>query len=88
MPSQRSRSDSCFSTSSKGSTKKLAKERKRLDKTVWGQRNTDFSDPSKQVLVWDCNGRKKLKMPIGELYDKAGKSHSRPLFWRVLAEHM
>lgn len=34
--------------------------------------SNENNDPSKQVLVWDCSGDKKLKMPIGELYDKVG----------------
>ena len=31
-------------------------------------------DSSTQVLVWDCCGHKRLKMPIRELYDKVGKT--------------
>jgi hypothetical protein len=34
--------------------------------------SNENNDPSKQVLVWDCSGDKKFKMPIGELYDKVG----------------
>jgi hypothetical protein len=34
--------------------------------------SNENNDPSKQVLVWDCSGDKKLKMSIGELYDKVG----------------
>jgi hypothetical protein len=36
--------------------------------------DNESSDPSTQVLVWDCSGDKRLKMPIGELYDKVGKA--------------
>jgi hypothetical protein len=34
--------------------------------------DNESADPSTQVLVWDCSGDKRLKMPIKELYDKVG----------------
>jgi hypothetical protein len=39
--------------------------------------DADGDDTSTQVLVWDCSGPRKLKMPIRELYDKIGKT-TRP----------
>jgi hypothetical protein len=42
----------------------------------------DSDDPSTQVLVWDCSGHKKLKMPIGELYDKVGKTARPSPIWK------
>jgi hypothetical protein len=34
----------------------------------------ESTDPSTQVLVWDHGDNKRLKMPLGELYDKVGKT--------------
>ena len=40
----------------------------------------ESTNPSTQVLVWDRSDDKRLKMPLGELYDKVGKTiHSRSI---------
>ena len=91
MHTQRTRSDSGLSVSSKGSAKKPThKERKGLHHTPDRRTTDETNDPKMQVLVWDRGGDKKLKMPIGELYDKVGKLRcfvlylfSRELIWRL-----
>ena len=73
MHTQRVRSESCLSASSKGSAKKpTSKERKGLHQIPERRTSDETNDPTMQVLVWDRGGDKKLKMPIGELYDKVG----------------
>jgi|ERR1700733_9911708 hypothetical protein len=69
------RSGSCSSTSSpKSAQNPTLKQLKAFHKVSERQMDTGGDDPSTQVLVWDFSGHRKLKMPVGELYDKVGKT--------------
>jgi hypothetical protein len=77
------RSGSCSSTFSPDSAKKpTLKQLKAFHKVSERRMENDSDDPSTQVLVWDCSGHKKLKMPIGELYDKVGKTARPSPIWK------
>ena len=75
------RSGSCFSTSSpKSAQTPTLKQLKAFHKVSEREMDTDGDDPSTQVLVWDCSDHRKLKMRIGELYDKVGKTACLSLY--------